>query len=118
MRRHHWGLEGPPPEAYSRVTGADRFQPLHRIALELLDQFDEKFDVQREEGQGFDPSLEPVGFARPSIRLTPADPAAAPIAIAFTTFPGLRVRCGQWMLDSFPSCGCDACAEEIEDERG
>src|SRR5262245_7898543 len=117
MSRHHWGREGPPPEVYSRVTRADRFEPLHRFALELLDQLEKKFDVQRDEGQVFDPAVERVGYARPSIRLTPADPAAATIAIAFTTSPGLRVRCGKWLLDSFPSCGCDACAEELDDER-
>ena len=117
MSRHDWGPEGPPPGAYSQVKRAERFRPLHQIALELLDRFEQKFDVQRQEGQGFDPSLERVGFARSSISLRPTDPAAASVTIAFTTFPGLRVRCGKWLLDSFPSCGCDACPEDLDSER-
>ena len=32
-----WGPEGPPLEAYSRVTDADRFRPLHGAMLEIED---------------------------------------------------------------------------------
>ena len=48
--------------------------------------------------------------------LTPLRTAEAPIAIAFTTFPSLLVRCGRWFVDGFPSCGCDACADTAEGE--
>jgi hypothetical protein len=46
------------------------------------------------------------------VTLTPVRPDAAPIAIAFTAFPSLSVRVGRWHARSFPSCGCDACAED------
>jgi len=117
MSQHNWGPEGPPPDAYSRVTAAERFQPLHRIALNLLQRLEDGFDVQSDEGPRLDPDLGEVDSARPTIRLTPADPSAAPIVVAFTAFPGLRVRCGRWLVDSFPACGCDACAEDLEGEH-
>jgi len=50
------------------------------------------------------------------VTLTPLRTAEAPIAIAFTTFPSLLVRCGRWFVDGFPSCGCDACADTAEGE--
>ena len=31
-----WGPEGPPPEAYSRVTDAERFRPLHGAMWEII----------------------------------------------------------------------------------
>lgn len=42
-------------------------------------------------------------FARPRIRLRPRDPGAAPIVVAFTTFPGLSVRAGRRYTDAFPA---------------
>ena len=50
-------------------------------------------------------------LARPPIRLTPRDPQAATIVVAFTEFPGLYFRFGSWRKEPFPSCGCDACDE-------
>ena len=43
MRRDRWGIEGPPDEAYSRVTNPERFQPLHAAATELLDRLEREF---------------------------------------------------------------------------
>jgi hypothetical protein len=50
----------------------------------------------------------------PPVTLTPIVPEAAPLAIAFTTFPGLGVRFGKWSAMEFPNCGCDACASTAE----
>jgi hypothetical protein len=44
---HRWGPDGPPPEAYSRVTNPERFRPLHDFALTLLAQLHGSFDVDR-----------------------------------------------------------------------
>ena len=41
---------------------------------------------------------------------------AAPIVVAFSGFPGLRVRFGRWHMVAFPTCGCDACDETAESE--
>jgi hypothetical protein len=113
---NRWGSEGPPPEAYSRVTNPGRFRPLHDIALTLLGQLHASFDVRRIEGYGLDGELEVGDLARPSIRLIPGDSEAAPLTLTFTTFPGLRVRAGRWCTAAFPACGCDACDESADDE--
>jgi Family of unknown function (DUF6226) len=111
-----WGSEGPPPEAYSRVSEPQRFCPLHDIALRVLAQLQAAFNIERFDGYGLDSELEGGDLARPLVRLVPRDPKAAPLAIAFTTFPGLKVRIGRWYSDGFPSCGCDACAETADGE--
>ncbi len=115
MRRYRWGTEGPPEEAYSRVTNPERFQPLHDAATELLDRLERKFAVERIEGYDADDELGGVSPARPPIGLMPHDPQAAPIVVAFTEFPGLHVRFGSWRKEWFPNCGCDAC-DEMPDE--
>ena len=90
---------------------------LHDVATALLQQLVRDFDVERTEGYGVDPELEGHGPpARPTATLTPRDNEAAPIVVAFSRFPGLRVRLGRWCTLAFPACGCDACHENGEDE--
>ena len=105
-------FEGPPAEAYGRVTNPERFLPLHSTMLEMLRALERQFDVERVEGYGLDEKLEHRGLLRPSIALRPTKPEAAPIAVAFTDFPGLHIRLGKWYTEPFPGCGCDACAED------
>jgi hypothetical protein len=81
----------------------------------MLEQLEAAFNVERFEGYGLDRELE-GDLARPSIRLVPRGPRAAPLGIAFTTFPGLKVRVGRWLAANFPACGCDACAATAQDE--
>jgi hypothetical protein len=117
MNRHRWGAEGPPLEAYSRVTNPERFASLHDVAAELLDRLELEFDVERTAGHGLDSELEEgCKLARPSVTLVPRDVSAAPIVVAFSAFPGLRVRFGRWWTTAFPTCGCDACDETAESE--
>jgi uncharacterized protein DUF6226 len=111
-----WGLEGPPPEAYSRITNPERFEPLHHVALTHLERLQQQFDVQRVEGYELDHDLPQVDLARLSVKLIPADSSAAPIAIAFTTFPAVIMRCGSLLVLPFPACGCDACDATAEGE--
>jgi hypothetical protein len=47
-----WGIEGPPPEAYTRVTNPERFQPLHSFTEGLVARLEARFDVERTEGYG------------------------------------------------------------------
>ena len=114
MRGDRWGTEGPPEEAYSRVTNPERFQPLHTAATELLDRLEREFAVERLEGPDADDELGGKSRARPAIRLTPHDLQSAPIVVAFSEFPGLHVRFGSWSTDSFPICGCDACDDTAD----
>ena len=47
MSGDRWGIEGPPEEAYSRVTNPERFQLLHAAAaMELLDRLEREFIVR------------------------------------------------------------------------
>jgi len=116
MSRNRWGPEGPPEEAYSRLTNPERFAPLHEFALELLDRLVSTYDVEQTEAYGLDPETERTELARPSIRLVPRHDDTAPIVMGFTVFPGLMVKVGRWYTAGFPSCGCDACDETADDE--
>ena len=123
---HSGATSSPSPEEYSRVTNADRFRPLHQHALDLLVRLQASYDVTQSDTFALVPGLmRPFAHARPPVTLTPAAADAAPIAIAFTAFPGLVVRCGRWHSAPFPSYGCDACdetaageAERLEDLLG
>jgi Family of unknown function (DUF6226) len=117
MDGHRWGAEGPPLEAYSRVTNPERFASLHEVAAELLDRLELVFCVERTEGYGLDPELEAgCKLARPSVTLVQRDVRAAPVVVAFSAFPGLLVRLGRWWTSALPTCGCDACDETAESE--
>lgn len=103
----------PPEDAYGRVTDPGRFSRLHAIAGELLDELTERFDVARETALEPDPHSDAPA---PVVRLRPRDPAAAPLTIVFTGFPGLVVRLGRTDDTAhLPVCGCDACDESVED---
>ncbi len=109
--------EGPPDEAYSRVTNPERFRPLHAAMLEIIGRLEIDYEVERVKGYGLDKELEDrLDLARPSVRLTPTDTEAAPIGVTFSTFPGLHLRFGRWYKEPFPGCGCDACDETAEVE--
>ena len=116
------GEESPTDPAYSRVTNPERFRPLHPAMLEIVRRLENQFEVDRTEGYGLDEELERslhrarLDLARPDVRLIPSDSDAAPIVVAFSTFPGLRVRFGRWYIEPFPDCGCDACDESAEGE--
>ena len=117
MGRFNWGPDGPPDEAYSRVTEPERFLPLVDWTLDLLNRLEAEYDVVREEGYGIDPELERAAAMRPTVRLAPRSDAAAPIVAAFINreHAGVHVRFGRWHTEPFPDCGCDACDETAED---
>ena len=117
MGAHRWGAAGPPLEAYSRVTNPERFASLHDSAAGLLHRLEREFETERREAYGLDPELEhDCNLSCPSVALLPCDVGAAPLIIAFSDFPGLRVRFGRWYVVAFPTCGCDACDETAESE--
>ena len=116
MGRFNWGIEGPPDDAYSRVTEPERFKPLHEWALEAVTRLQQEYEVTLDEGQGMDSELERVPLSRPTLKVTPLQDSCAPVTIAFIDFPGLAIRFGHWATDRFPPCGCDACDEMPEEE--
>jgi hypothetical protein len=107
---------GPDPEAYSRVTNPERFLSLHTFALALLDRLVLEYEVLRTDAFTLTPNMTPFEQPHPPVTLTPIASGAAPVAIAFTTFPSLVVRYGKWSAMAFPDCGCDACAATAERE--
>ena len=89
------------PVEYSRATDPGRYAVLHEAAEKLLDDLAARYTVERRE------TREPVR----TIRLIPHTPAAAPLAVSFTDFPGIVLRLGRWYEEPLPACGCDACDE-------
>jgi Family of unknown function (DUF6226) len=101
----------PLDEAYSRVTDAGRYAVLHEAAEDLLDELTGRYVVDRRETK--EPAwLRPDAPVVRTVRLVPRSPAAGPLAISFTDFPGVVLRLGRWYEDPLPACGCDACAED------
>lgn len=101
-----------PEEAYGRVTNPQRYGVLIPAAEQIAARLVDRFDATLER----DTPASAAAFARHSnversLRVVPADPMSAPIAIAFTTFPGVFLRAGAWLQSAFPGCGCDACDE-------
>jgi hypothetical protein len=111
--RGGWGAPSPPEEAYGRVTDPGRYGALHAAGRDLLDRLTADHAVDRDDGDAsLDPALTGGVTAEAVVRLGPRSPDAAPLTVAFTSFPGLVVRFGHWVVRPFPWCGCDACAEE------
>jgi len=102
----------PPPEAYGRVTNADRYRVLHTVASELLDRLEAEYVVERVDGVDLDPEMTRSVAVESVTRLLPATEAAAPLTVALTRFPGLIARYGRWHVEAFPACGCDACDDD------
>lgn len=99
------------PRGVTRVTDPGRYRVLHEAAEKLLDQLTERYVVDRRE------VTEPVGNgpeaeAVRTVRLIPRNPAAGPLAIAFTDGPGVVLRLGRWFVQALPDCGCDECEED------
>ena len=82
---------------------------LHDAADALLDELTERYMVERRESKEM---CGPDEALVRTVRLIPHTPAAAPLAIAFTGLPGLRVRLGRWWTETVPECACPDCAED------
>lgn len=94
----------PPDDAYERVTNPERFLPLHEAADLLVARLESRYDVDRRDGGP--PPYE--GVIR-QVELVPT--VGAPLVIRWDDFPAVSVRYGSHHDESYPQCGCDACAE-------
>ncbi len=113
---HDGGVEHPlgrPEEAYGRVTDPERYAVLHASVAPLLASLEDRHVVARSE-RGGGPDLFHGVDVLSTVRLEPAG-GGAPVTVALTTFPGLAVRLGQWLVTYLPTCGCDACDERPDD---
>lgn len=110
-----WGMSGPPDDTYSVTSNLERFAPLHDIAAALIVHLVARYDVELTAGAAHAEDLmtEMDDIVR-TFRLTPADPASAPLTIVLSGFPGVVVHAGLLHDFEFPPCGCDACDESWE----
>ena len=117
-----WRADGPPSDAYSRVSHPERFAPLHAVADAVIDYLAKTFDADVESAPEHAEDLVRQGITTVrAVRVVPRDPEAAPLTFVFTDFPGLAVHAGALHDFVYPECGCDACdetagceAEELE----
>jgi hypothetical protein len=105
--------ELPPESAYSVTAHPERFAPIVDVASELVSSLARSYQVTRVEG-GAEAFENSDGIVAAS-RLSP-EGGGAPITVAQTAFPGVRVKVGRTAEFSFPSCGCDACDEDVEQQ--
>lgn len=103
--------DSPPDEAYSVTAHPERYAPLHAVAAALIEHLRDTYDVEIEEGDGVVADLlAPPSWEVPrAVRMSPRDPACAPLTFVFTAFPGLLLHAGVLHDFPFPQCGCDAC---------
>ena len=107
---------GLPDDAYGKFTQTERFGVLHQRADALVADLEVRYHVERTDGLDVDLDLATLSRSCARlVRLTPTTPDAAPLTVAWTTFPGLLVRLGRWHVEAYPHCGCDACAEDPTD---
>lgn len=113
--------DGPPPEAYGRVTNPERFAPLHTVADGIVDELTSTHNVVAEQlrpsdahdGEGHIADLLRWDRTERAVRLDPGG-AAAPLVIVWTNFPGITIVAGAHGRETFPACGCDACDDDVE----
>lgn len=109
-----WGREGPPDDAYTRVTRdlATLYAPLAGAAQDTVQRLTTEYDVVAHDRLN-------SGRARftrvtKAVVLVPRDDRAPTLTIAWTNLPGLTVCLGEGVTAAVPPCGCDACAESLE----
>ncbi|OZM70465.1 hypothetical protein CFN78_25220 [Amycolatopsis antarctica] len=115
-----WGPEGPPEEAYSRVSDPAKFAAVHVPGRRVLAELTRRYQVRAEEYQAqARPAREGrhAAQAGPAVRLVPADPAAWPLTIVFTAATGIEVWAGEEHRLHLPVCACDACDETTEESE-
>jgi hypothetical protein len=99
----------PPDDSYSRLSNAERFAPLHRVADALIEHLRSTYRVDVAPLEDSE-----IPAATRVVAVTPAKDGAAPLIFRFTDFPGVVIRAGLRCRAAFPACGCDACDETWE----
>lgn len=109
-----WEGMSPSDESYSQISHPERFAPLHTVATSLVEWLQDTFDVVVESDPRVvaDLLLVPDEVVR-AIRVTPRDPASAPLTFVLTPFPGVYLHAGSLNDFHFPACGCDACDDNV-----
>jgi hypothetical protein len=102
-------FDQPDQEAYGRVTNPERYQVVVDAAHRMIDDLVETYQVELGPGTPSVDFPDWTNDAEQAVRLRPSQ--GAPLAVMFTAFPGVVVRVGDWGVETFQTCGCDACNE-------
>ena len=115
-----WGPEGPPEEAYSRVSRDIEalYAGLHAIVAQQVAELMRAYDVT-DRGLTLAEQTR-LGPHDRGVAIAAVDPASSPLLLGFPTSPGVAVAFGHWGGGrQVPSCECDACdlslAEAVEE---
>ncbi|MFI5494380.1 DUF6226 family protein [Actinoplanes sp. NPDC051859] len=90
------------PDEPVTLTGRARYYVLHEAAEVLLDELTDQYVVDRRETKEPAGPLPGAEHVR-TVRLIPRHPAAGPLAVAFTDFPGIVLRLGRWFVEAMPA---------------
>jgi hypothetical protein len=109
-------FDRPDDDAYGRVTNPERFGRVVDATRSLVQILEATYDVEvHHTVGGFQIGSNNLGEPDgETLHLVPRE--GAPIPIAITGLPGLVIRFGEWGVERFPTCGCDACDEQPESE--
>ncbi len=112
---HRWERKSPPDESYSVTSNLDRYEPLHEVARALIDYLESTYEVTLEnDASCIADFLRPQGVLE-AVRVSPRDPTCATLTFGFSSYPGVFLHVGVLHDFAFPTCGCDACDEGIDD---
>jgi Family of unknown function (DUF6226) len=112
-----WGPGGPPADAYSRVTRdlATVFAGLHMSVDDRVARLVRTYDATARALSDDEVARLRTPLLR-SVAVVPPDAAASPLLVGWTEHPGVIVAAGDWSGPwPAPTCGCDACDEDVED---
>lgn len=119
MSGDRWGPEGPPEEAYSRVTRdlATLYAPVVDAARGTVDELASHYDVDRRPADRTELARVEgcVSDALEATVLRPRSDDRSPLVVGVCDLPGVHLAFGRWASERLPACGCDACDETPED---
>ncbi|MGH8924983.1 MAG: DUF6226 family protein [Acidimicrobiia bacterium] len=102
-------FDQPDQEAYGRVTNPERYRAVVDAARAMIANLVKTYHVESTPGSR---NVDFPDCAASSEEVTQLRPSqGVPLAFLFTEFPGVVVRIGDWCVEAFPACGCDACNE-------
>lgn len=105
-------FDSPDDDAYGRSTNPDRFQVVIDAARNLIDDLAVAFDVVVEPDSPV-PDIPYWVASTETIRIVPR--WGAPLTFGLADPPAVFVRAGEWGVEPFPFCACDACDVHPDD---